>query len=126
MEDEIKNFLLLNKIEFYQQYNSFEFLNGKSLDFYLKDRNIAIECQGEQHFIGIDYFGGENNLKSQQKRDIEKFNKCKENNIKLLYYVNPKLIKFTYRDEIVNKYIPNYFQKIFTDLKDLKNEILKN
>lgn len=41
-----------NEIEFIYQANSryFPFLKRQSLDFYIPKYNVAIECQGEQHF----------------------------------------------------------------------------
>lgn len=125
MEDEITDLLKSNKIDFINQYNN-PILNGKSLDFYLKDYNIAIECQGEQHFFPIDYFGGEIGFKKQCDRDIKKFDECKSAGIKVLYYVNLKYIKFNFREEIKNICDNSkYFQKIFTDSNELLNEILK-
>ena len=70
--------------------NTLPFLNGKnnismSLDFYIPDLNIAIECQGIQHFKPIEYFGGEKAYNNQIERDLIKLNLCQENNIKLIY-----------------------------------------
>lgn len=57
-----------------------------SLDFYLPDYKIAIECQGRQHFEPVSDFGGEKSFKKTIERDKKKLILCKENNIKLLYY----------------------------------------
>lgn len=57
-----------------------------SLDFYLPDYKIAIECQGRQHFEPVLDFGGEKTFKETIERDKKKLILCKENNIKLLYY----------------------------------------
>lgn len=56
------------------------------LDFYLPEYNIAIECQGKQHFSSIDYFGGEKGLTETIERDKLKLFLCNSNNIKILYY----------------------------------------
>ena len=56
-----------------------------SLDFYIPDYNIAIECQGIQHFKPIEYFGGEKAFKECKQRDNEKLKLCQENNVKLIY-----------------------------------------
>lgn len=53
-----------------------------SFDFYLPDKNITIEYQGEQHFRAIKKWGGEERLKKQQKNDQRKRDFCKKNNIK--------------------------------------------
>lgn len=53
--------------------------------------NIAIECQGEQHYKPVDLCGrGENwaqeMLKEQQIRDTIKQQLCEEHGILVLYY----------------------------------------
>ena len=63
------------------------------LDFFLPDYNVAIECQGIQHFKPIN-FGSINNtnenvIKQYNKtieRDTIKYDLCKKNGIKILYY----------------------------------------
>lgn len=60
-------------------------------DFYLPDYNIVIEYQGGQHYFAVDYFGGEEKFKLQQKHDNIKREYCKKQEIKLLeipYYKN--------------------------------------
>lgn len=85
LEQIIENALVFSNINFaYQQ--KFSWLGGKSLDFYIPNANIAIECQGIQHFKPIGFFGGQANFDKQQIRDIEKFNECKKHNIKLFYF----------------------------------------
>lgn len=59
-----------------------------SLDFYLPELNVAIECQGSQHFQPVDWFGGENAFVECCKRDSMKRDLCKENGIPILYYTN--------------------------------------
>ena len=96
LEKKIRCLLLNNNIKFEQQ-KRFEWLGYQSLDFYLPDYNIAIECQGIQHFEPICFFGGEEGLKETIKRDKQKKEKCEKNNIKLLYYSNKK-----YNNKIIN------------------------
>lgn len=92
---EMKVSLILDefKINYIKQY-SFDFLkNGKgkqTLDFYLPDYNIAIECQGKQHFVPIDFSGNgtewaDKRFKYIKELDDKKIEKCKEHNIKMLY-----------------------------------------
>ena len=50
--------------------------------------NIAVECQGEQHFKSIDYFGGLNEYKQTVDRDNLKKKLCEENGVRLLYFSN--------------------------------------
>lgn len=83
------------------------------LDFYIPDYNIAIECQGEQHFRPINWFGGEETFKSQRERDLLKYNLCKEHGITILYYTNVPKSKI------------NFFAPVYTDINELLNEIKK-
>ena len=91
IEDEVIRSLKKNKI-FFEHRVHFKWLGKKHLDFYLPEYNIAIECQGIEHFEPRDFFGGENDYKKTFKRDIEKKKLCEENGIKLLYYTNLKKI----------------------------------
>jgi hypothetical protein len=88
LENELKNILKTNNINFIikADKNVFNWLDRQHLDFYLPDYNIAIECQGEQHFKPIKFFGGISKLEYTQKMDNIKKEKCEMNNIKLLYY----------------------------------------
>ena len=92
LEKYVTQLLIENNINYIFQCdkNTLPFLNGKnnismSLDFYLPDLNIAIECQGIQHFQPIEYFGGEKAYNNQVERDFIKSKLCQENNIKLIY-----------------------------------------
>ena len=90
LELAIKSFLEDNNIKYIPQH-SFDWLkyeNPLKLDFYLPEYNIAIECQGEQHFRPIDFFGGEEGYELTVKRDITKLNLCKDHNINILYFTN--------------------------------------
>lgn len=109
MENDIRNLLNKYNINFEEQ-KKFEWMGKFSLDFYLPKYNVAIECQGIQHFQPIDHFGGEENLIKRQNRDKEKLKLCNENGIKLLYYANYKY-NFPYEvitdKEILRKIITN-------------------
>ena len=88
LENEISILLKENKI-IYEQEKTFEWLRDKGrlyLDFYLPDYNIAIECQGEQHFKPVDFFGGEEQFKRRQELDFIKHKLCINNGIKIIYY----------------------------------------
>ena len=90
LENEMELFLKNNNIDFIQQANKskFEWLGSLSLDFYLPKYNIAIECQGGQHFQPIAHFGGEKEFEIIRERDIRKYNLCNEKGIKIIYYSN--------------------------------------
>ena len=70
-----------------EQYNK-NWLQGLSLDFYLPEYNVAIECQGGQHFEPCDHFGGVETFEKQRKRDRLKKELCENNGVKLLYFSN--------------------------------------
>ena len=62
-----------------------DWLGKQHLDIYLPERNIALEYQGAQHFEPVEYFGGVEAFKKQQRRDEIKQKLCKENNCILIY-----------------------------------------
>ena len=85
LEKEVIDFLNKNNIVFETQKN-FEWLGKQRLDFYLSEYNIAIECQGLQHFENISFFGGENAYFYRKKMDEKKRILCEKNNVKIFYY----------------------------------------
>ena len=90
LEGEVRQFLIRNNIVF-EQEKGFEWLRYKRklfLDFYLPEYNIAIECQGGQHFFPVDLFGGEEYYTKTMERDRAKYNLCNEHGITVLYYSN--------------------------------------
>ena len=89
LEVQIRKMLTNSGISFTPQFND-KWLGRQELDFYLPDYNVAIECQGGQHFEPIDFFGGEEGFKTRQELDLRKHNLCKENGIRLLYFSNIK------------------------------------
>lgn len=80
--------------------------NNKSLyfDIFIDD-NIAIEYDGEQHFIPIENWGGVENLKRTKERDLMKNKFCEENNIKLF-----RISYFDNIEEKMNEIISSYLQ----------------
>ena len=58
----------------------------QSIDFYLPDKNIGIECQGGQHFYIGTFSSGRSDLKYQKDRDDNKRKLCEKNGVKLLFY----------------------------------------
>ena len=105
MEKDIQQLLEENNIKFEYQ-KKFDWLGMQSLDFYLPDYNIAIECQGIQHFEPIKFFGGKKNFKKQLIRDTKKQLLCSKYNLKLLYYTNIEKyqdkLKYLNIDELLN------------------------
>lgn len=104
IESLTNDYLNNNNIEHIQQYIFEDCKNQRNLpfDFYIPNKNICIEVDGEQHFKPIT-FGGISKEKSfenfdnQIKRDNIKTKFCKDNNI--------KLIRLSYKDFENNNYI---------------------
>ena len=110
LSKEVKNILLENNIVF-EQEKTFEWLKYKKplhLDFFLPDKNIVIECHGEQHFNRFRWENNDKMLKIRQKRDNIKYELCNKHNIKVLYYANKK-----------------YTENMITNISDLINTINK-
>lgn len=117
MEKEIEIFLQENNYEV-ERGKTFDWLKYKSnlfLDVYIPKLNIAIECQGIQHFEPRDFCSKlteEKSLeifKQQLERDKTKLKLCKEHNLKLLYFSD----EVKYKEFLSEKLIKN------------KNELLK-
>ena len=94
LERDIKTFLDYKKVKYIQQCSNAHlgWLGLQRLDFYLPEYNIAIECQGEQHYSEkafVPFKNGES-LKKQINLDLLKLNKCNENGINLIYFVPNK------------------------------------
>lgn len=103
-EIKISNYLDSFDIEYIEQYKFDNCKNKNSLpfDFYLKDLNICIEYDGEQHFKIHELFGGEEGFTTRIENDKIKTNFCKENNIKLIRipYYNFKDIEIILKNEL--------------------------
>ena len=115
LEREFKNILIENNIKFIHTANKKDlpWIGLQHLDFYLPEYNVAIECQGRQHFISDDYFGGDEKFKLTLERDLRKYNLCKKNNVKLYYYTASNCMKYE-----------NKFQYYSNNLYDSKETII--
>jgi len=82
-----------------------DFLNGLEIDIFIKDKNIAIEYQGAQHFKSISWFGGEKAFEKQKKRDLGKRNLCKKKGMPLVY--------FNYDEDLTNELVLNKLKPFF-------------
>ena len=108
MEKETEQILLIKHIK-YEMQKRFEWLGKQSLDFYLPDYNIAIECQGEQHFKPIDFAGkgiewAKKLFEKNIERDKNKIRLCEENQIKL-FHINHNENIFEKISEIMSLYL---------------------
>lgn len=107
MEKEICLLLNNNGFKFERQYRNKK-LGNLSLDFYLPEYKIAIECQGEQHFEPVEHFGGEKKFEETIKRDKIKKEICENNGVRLLYFARKQ-----------------YSEDILADKEQLLDEIKK-
>lgn len=76
--------LMIDKIVFRHYRPSW--LDGLELDIYIKEENIGIEYQGQQHYKPVRHWGGEEGLKNVRLRDQRKKELCKKYGIKLIYF----------------------------------------
>ena len=91
-----------------------KFLGGLELDFYLPEINLAIECQGRQHYEPVNYFGGIRGFESIIIRDKEKKQICDGNNVEILYYTKQNVIGeniFSQKEEIIKKIKQRYDER---------------
>lgn len=110
LEEEVAFSLKKNDIEYSYEHH-FNWLGLQSIDFYLPQYNVAIECQGEQHYKPIKQFGGSDGFIKSKERDQRKKKLCEENGVKLLYFTHYKNVV---EDEVT-----------FKDTNKLLNEIFK-
>lgn len=114
LEINIAKLLEENDIE-YEEEKRFPWLKQYELDFYLPQYNVAIECQGIQHFESVKHFGGDEKLKIQLKRDEDKYNLCKENGVEVFYVAE---------DSVLDKYLHSYPHKLYSCSVGLLNEVI--
>lgn len=97
-ENFIKKYLKNNNIKFKQQqkFDGCKYKRNLYFDFYLPEKNICLEYDGEQHFINFRYKKDDKEkLEIRKIRDNIKNIYCKENNI--------KLYRIKYTDKIEEK-----------------------
>jgi len=106
LERELASILDNQDIEYVRQ-KRFKWLGRQSIDFYLPKLNMAVECQGVQHFIPVDFGGkGDRYAKDEFEKikanDDKKLKKCLSNNIEMIYVVS------------IDKYLNNewHFDKV--------------
>ena len=97
----------------YERFKRFKWLGRQSLDFYLPEYHIAVECQGCQHFKPVDFAGkgqdwANNSFKENKKRDDLKLKKCLTNDIKMIYIIdNEEYLEDKYHFDIVEPFSGN-------------------
>ena len=99
--EKLKNSFPNEEILFEVGNNTVSWLDGQRFDIYFPKYNIAIEYNGEQHYIPVEHFGGQLEFENIQNRDGLKRQKCKENNCFLFE------VKYNYTEEDYNKLLNN-------------------
>lgn len=59
-------------------------LGRQSLDMYIPSLRTAIEYQGVQHYVPVDFFGGQEALEQRQALDLQKRALCGQNGVRLI------------------------------------------
>lgn len=117
LENKIRKLLNSSNID-YEEQKTFDWLKYKKnlyLDFFLPKCNIAIECQGEQHFENFRFKGDtDERLLNRMKRDRKKKELCNEHGITILYFAEN------------TKYNTCCGDEVFFDGQKIKEKILKN
>lgn len=112
LENDFQKFLDEHGINYIREYSP-PFLEKKRLDFYLPKFNVAIECQGRQHFYQNSIYNTKEKIEDIIERDKKKYLTCIENGLTVYYitYVN---------------YNKEYFTILYKDKEMLFNKILEN
>ena len=113
LESFVRDNLRKNNIKFISQYHFSKILPKRySVDFFIPDKNIVIECQGKQHFIPDSWGKKDKNEEFNliKVRDEIKYNSLKKNNINILYFSDAN-IKYPY--------------SVIEDINELINSIKK-
>lgn len=88
---------------------TFDWLRDKRklrLDFFLPKYNVGIEVQGEQHFVAVPRFGGDDGLHVRERSDALKKMLCDEHGVKLFY-----VTKSNYSIDEILRYVNGYGEK---------------
>lgn len=82
----IAKWLQLHNIVFEEQkrFSDCKYKKRLSFDFFISDKNTAIEFQGVQHQQPVEHFGGDESFQEQKRRDSIKRQYCETNSIRLI------------------------------------------
>lgn len=90
LEQKVRSRFIMHNIE-YEEQKRFPWLGQQRFDFYIPKLNIAIECQGSQHFIKDSFMS---DFEGMVERDERKRRLSSENGVRIIYYVPKKLEEF--------------------------------
>ncbi|MCB1779349.1 MAG: hypothetical protein KDJ34_04505 [Candidatus Competibacteraceae bacterium] len=93
------------KPKFLQKINHSGYTGHREIDIFLGDVNLGIEVQGNQHYEFTPQFHRDTDqFLSMQDRDQWKLNKCKENNVRLIWIkdrpVIQSIMKLSHEDAV--------------------------
>lgn len=80
IRDKFKN----QNIHVYHQ-GSPHWIKPQRFDIWIPQKNLAIEYQGDQHFMPIDFFGGEEAFENNKARDKRKLEACIKHGVELRF-----------------------------------------
>lgn len=122
LENSVKAILDKFNVKYIEKASSdiFPWIGKQHLDFYLPEYNMAIECQGEQHFKPVKHFGGYNNFIDTILRDKRKNILCCDNKVKIVYVIQKEYSKYTNKNDILKEIYENS-GKIMSDNIDNLN-----
>ena len=107
LENVIFKFLTEKGIRF-ETEKTFDWLLNKQhmyLDFFIPEKNVAIECQGIGHFLPLETkiknYDAEKQFQIVKENDCLKKKLCLDNGIKILYFSDKATVKHNETDEII-------------------------
>ena len=115
LENKVLKLLRENNIRF-EKEKTYDWLikdGHMYLDFYLPEYNVAIECQGVQHYANIK-IRGINRYDKIHENDLLKNKLCKENGIKIFYFTDENMYKNYCKDKESTYYD---FDSMINDIK---------
>lgn len=127
IEKDVFNSLVKNGITFESQYKYDENNLKSSIDFFIPNVKIGIECQGEQHFNPVDFASkgdawANELFEKNIERDKHKHLICEKNGIMLFYYVPIKNVAYDYKSD--EKFCGIYTNdNVYTSIEQLNNKI---
>lgn len=89
-------FILIKEIykDALYQYSP-NWLSPQSLDIYIPSLDLAIEYQGEQHYLAFEHLDGQNGLSMRKENDKIKRGRCRSHGVRLL--------EWHYKEEITKE-----------------------
>tara|TARA_R110000868_G_C10904242_1_gene764511 strand:+ start:36 stop:830 length:795 start_codon:yes stop_codon:yes gene_type:complete len=83
------------------------------LDCYSEKLKMAFEFNGRQHYVSVEYFGGDEKLVSRKQRDGTKLLTCEANGVKL-FTIDGRPCRTMSKEETRN-YLDKKLQEIFSN-----------